>query len=130
MNRKQLFILLILVVVLGGVGLLLRRNQNAPGTMDTAMGKKLLGELPINDVAQISVKAGTNELNLAKKDGVWAVKERDYYPANYSQISEFLIKAKDVKIVQAEPGAPSQMPRYGLATGQGGTNQPVAVDLK
>jgi hypothetical protein len=129
MNRKQLLILLILVVVLGGIGLLLRRNQEASGTTDTSMGKKLLGELPINDVAQISVKEGTNELALAKKDGVWAVRERDNYPANYSQISEFLIKAKDVKIVQTEPGAPSQMPRYGLAVGQG-TNQPVVIDLK
>lgn len=129
MNRKQLLILLVLVVVLGGVGLLLRRNQNNSGTTDTAMGKKLLGDLPINDVAQISLKEGTNELSVAKKDGLWTVKERDYYPANYSQISEFLIKARDVKIVQTEPGAPSQLPRYGLVLGSG-TNQPVAVDLK
>src|SRR5215831_21323061 len=113
MNRKQLFILLILVVVLGGVGLFLRRGEDRSSQApNSSLGKKLLGELPINDVAQITIKEGTNTLELAKKDGVWAVRERNYYPASYSEISDFLIKAKDIKIAQTETAGPSQFPRY------------------
>ena len=98
MNRKQLIILLALVVLLGGAGLLLVKKQNASweGT-NPAIGKKLLGEFAVNDVAHIVVKQGTNELNLAKKD-IWRVRERENYPANYSEISDFLLKARDLKI--------------------------------
>src|SRR5438552_19158840 len=104
MKQKQLLILLILVVVLGAIGYVLRRNQQS--TIATggnpALGKKLFGELPINDVAQISIKHTTNELNLAKKENLWRVRERNDYPANYSDIHDFLIKAKDNTIVQVE----------------------------
>ncbi len=131
MKQKQLLILLILVVVLGAIGYVLRRNQQS--TIATggspALGKKLFGELPINDVTQISIKQATNELNLAKKDNLWRVPERNDYPANYTDIHDFLIKAKDIKIVQVETVGASQLGRFALAPGQG-TNSPIIVDLR
>ena len=129
MNRNQLIILLVLVVLLGGAGLLLIKKQNASweGT-NPAIGKKLLGEFPVNDVSHLVIKQGTNELNLAKKD-IWRVRERDNYPANYSEISDFLLKVRDLKIVQTEKIGPSQLPRLSLTTGAG-TNSALAVDFK
>jgi len=52
MNRKQFFILLVLVVVLGIAGLVLRqRNQTSwQGSGRQGAALKLLGELPVNDV--------------------------------------------------------------------------------
>src|SRR5262249_35157334 len=79
--------------------------------------------------AQISLKQDTNELNLVKKDGRWRVQERNDYPANYSQISDFLLKARDLKIVQSEQVGPSQLPRLSLVPGQG-TNAALVLDLK
>src|SRR5438552_6810421 len=129
MNRNQLIILLVLVVLLGGAGLLLIKKQNASweGT-NPAIGKKLLGEFPVNDVSHLIIKQGTNELNLAKND-IWRVRERDNYPANYSEISDFLLKVRDLKIVQTEKIGPSQLPRLSLTTGAG-TNSALAVDFK
>jgi len=129
MNRKQLVILLVLVVLLGGAGLLMVKNQNASwkGT-NPALGKKVLGDFPINDVAHIVLRQGTNELNLAKKD-VWRVRERNNYPANYSEIGDFLLKARDLKIVQSEKAGPSQMQRLSLVQGPG-TNTALLVDFK
>ena len=130
MNRKQLVILLILVVIVGGAGLLLRKNQQKSWTgSDPAIGKKLLGDFPVNDVAQIAIKQGTNELHLNKKNDLWRVRERGDYPANYSEISEFLLKARELKIVQTEKVGPSQLPRLSLAPGEG-TNAVLVVDLK
>src|ERR1043166_4969883 len=98
MNRKQLIILLVLVAVIGGASLLMIKKQSSSWESNNAsLGKKLLGEFPINDVAHISIKQGTNELDLVKKD-IWRVRERNNYAANYSEISDFLLKARDLKI--------------------------------
>jgi hypothetical protein len=120
MNRNQFSLLLFLVVVLGIGGLVVYNKQNDVGKSgDPDIGKKLLPSLPVNDIAHISVKQGTNQLNLAKKDGTWRVRERNDYPANYSEISDFLIKAADLKVVQSEKVGPSQLGRLELVPGQG-----------
>jgi hypothetical protein len=131
MNRKQLLTLLVLVAVVGGAGLLLhQKNQAAWHSADKAIGQKLLGNnFPINDVALIAIKQGSNQLDLAKKDNLWRVRERNDYPASFSQISEFLIKAADLKVVQSEKVGPSQLSRFALAPGQG-TNAPMVIEFK
>src|SRR3989442_12362089 len=130
MNRKQLFILLVLVIVLGGAGALLRKKQSASWEgANPAIGKKLLGDFPVKDVGHSSPKQGTNELNVAKKNDLWAVRERDDYPANYSEISDFLLKARDLKIVQSEKVGASQLPRLALVTGAA-TNSALVVEFK
>ena len=131
MNRKQLLTLLVLVAVVGGAGLLLhQKNQTAWHSADKAIGQKLLGDnFPINDVAFIAIKQGTNELDLARKDNLWRVRERNDYPASFSQISEFLLKVADLKVVQSEKVGPSQLSRFALAAGVG-TNAAMVIDFK
>lgn len=130
MNRKQLLILLVLVIVVGGAGLMIRqRSQSAWQSADKNIGQKLLAGLAINDVAHLVIKHDTNELNLARKDNLWRVKERGDYPANFQQISEFLIKAGDLKVTQSEKVGGSQLPKLALAPGQG-TNLPTVVEFK
>ncbi|HTL56876.1 MAG TPA: DUF4340 domain-containing protein [Candidatus Limnocylindrales bacterium] len=130
MNRNQFALLLFLLVVLGIAGLMVYNKQNEVGkSTDPAIGRKLLGDLPVNDVAHIAIKQGTNELNLVKKENLWRVRERNDYPANYSEISDFLLKAKDLKIIQSEKIGPSQLVRLDLVPGSG-TNSALVVDLK
>jgi len=130
MNRKQLGILLVLVIVLGGAGILLRKRQSASwDSGNAAIGKKLLGDFPVNDVSHIVLKQGTNEVNLAKKDDLWRVRERNDYAANYSEISDFLLKARDLKVVQSDRVGPSQLSRYGLVAGSA-SNAAMTVELK
>jgi len=130
MNRKQLIILVVLLAVVGGAGLMIRRHsQSSWQSADKNIGQKLLGGLPINDVAQLVIKHGTNEVNLARKDNLWRVRERNDYPANFQQISEFLIKASELKVTQSEKAGRSQLPKLALAPGQG-TNLPTEVDFK
>ncbi len=131
MNRKQFGILLVLVVVLGSLGLILRRNQSDSWTTgNAASGAKLLGNFPVNDVLQISIRRGANEVNLVKKDDLWRVSERRDYPANFSQISEFLLKVRDLKIVQSEQVGPLQLPGLQLAPPGQGTNSALVVEFK
>ena len=130
MNLKQLGILLVIVVVIGGAGLAIHNRQKSSWTGGGAeAGRKLLGDkFPFNDVGHISIKHGTNELNLVKKEDMWRVRERGNYPANFSQISEFLLKARDLKIVKTEEIGPSQLARMELAPGQG-SNSAVVVEF-
>lgn len=115
MNRKQFIILLVLVVVIGGIGLSLYNKKSSSYESGEQSGQKLLGDFNVNDVAQIVIKEGEKELNLARTDKGWTVKERGGYPANFEQISEFVRKAQDLKVVQTLPVGPSQLGRLELA---------------
>jgi hypothetical protein len=130
MNQKQITILLVLLVALGAAGLMIYKKGNAERRSgQAALGKKLLENFPLNDVAQITIKQGTNEVNLVKKTDLWRVRERGDYAANYNEISDFLIKAKDLKVLRAEQVGPSQLPRLELVAGSG-TNSATVVDFK
>jgi hypothetical protein len=130
MNRKQLITLLVLVVVVGGAGLLVYKQQmEGRRSGNVTLGQKLLPDLAVNDVMRIAVKQGTNEVSLEKKDDLWRVRERGGYPANFNEISSFLLKAKDVKVLESEQVGQSQLARLSLAPGSG-TNAPVVVDLR
>ncbi len=134
MNRKQFIILLILVVVLGAAGLLhYQRNASSWSSGGQSIGRKLLGDLPtnwVNDVAAIAIKAGTNELTLAKNDNLWRVQQRNDYPADFSLISGFLLKAAELKVTQTEEVGPSQLGRYNLLPPGPGTNTGALVEFK
>jgi hypothetical protein len=130
MNRKQFVILLVVFVVLGLAGLaLLQRSQTSWQSGSKNIGQKLVGDLPVNDVTKITIKQGTNELNLVKKDDLWRVQERKDYPANYTEISGFLLKLRDLKVVQTENVGASQLPKLGLST-TAGTNSALLVEFK
>ena len=131
MNRKQLTLLVVLLAVLGVAGIFIqnRRNQGSEAG-EVGAGQKLLGDkFPVNDITRIVIKGATNELNLVKKDEVWRVRERADYPASFALISEFLIKAAGLKVVQREEIGASQLARMELAAPGQGTNSGMLLDL-
>jgi hypothetical protein len=129
MNRKQFVILLVLVLVLGAWGLNRLRQQSSSWSGGGAgVGQKLLGEFAVNDVVQISIQHGTNQLLLAKKNELWRVAQRGDYPADFSEISSLLLKLKNLKIVQTEQVGASQLARLELAAS--GTNAPTTVEFQ
>ncbi len=132
MNRKQLAILVVLLIVLGGAGLLVQSHHNAAADTGSGdQGGKLLGDnFPINDVAAISIQQGTNQLNLVKVDDLWRVRERNNYAADFSKISAFLVKAADLKILETEQVDAADLPRLQLATAGQGDSAGVLLTLK
>jgi hypothetical protein len=130
MNRKQLFWLLGLLVVLGGAASLLHRSDAArQRSGHAAIGARLLGDFPVNDVAQITLRQLTNELHLIRKDGVWRIRERHDYPADFSRIRGFLLKVRDLKVIQSEAVGASQLPRLQLAPPGQGTNSALVIEF-
>lgn len=130
MNRKQLIILLVVLVVVGVAGLMVYNQQNEARRGGNAeIGNKVFPDLPVNDISQIAIKQGTNDLVLAKQDDVWRVQQRANYPANYQEIRELLLKLRDLKVVQTERVGASQLPRLGLGQGES-TNSASVVEFK
>jgi hypothetical protein len=133
MNLKQLSILIILVIVLGGAGLFLHQRNTASWQASDRVGnEKLLGQFPLNDVAQIAIKQASGDLNLVKGDDAWKVSERANYPASFPEIQELLRKMWELKGVQRIKVGPSQLARLELvapAPGKG-TNTGTLVEFK
>ena len=116
MNRKQFIALLVAVVIVGAAGwIVYRRGNQSWQYAGSALGKKLLPDFEVNDVAAISIRSGTNRLTLAKSKNLWRVRERGDYPADFSQISDTLLKFAGLKIVQNEEVEPSQLGRFDLS---------------
>jgi hypothetical protein len=131
MNRKQLLIILVVAVVLGGIGLYLNRQKSASfASKPKSSGEKLLGDFPVNDVALIRLRDDTNEVNVVKANG-WAVKERNSYPANSEKIIEFARKLWDLRPAQSQKIGESQLGRMQLLSPEkGGTNSATLVELQ
>ena len=131
MNRKQFIILLALVAVIGAAGLIVhQRGNDSWHSTGQTIGQKLLPDLPVNDIAQISIQSGTNELTLAKSNNLWRVRERADYPANFSQISGLLLKFADLKSAQAQALEATQLGRFDLLPPGAATNSGTLVEFK
>ena len=133
MNRKQLINLVLLGLVVGAVGVFLYRQRAASWNQaNQAMGQKVVKDFPLNDIAQFRVKEPETELNLAKVEDQWTVKERWNYPANFTEVSDLLRKIWELKSVQTLQVGPSQYGRLQLLSPEKekGTNVGTLLDFK
>jgi hypothetical protein len=121
MNRKQLTVLIVAGLVIGAAAILISKNKaKTQQTSNAKLGQQVVRNFPINDVERITVKHGTEQMNVVRKDGRWVVQERADYPANFSNVSEFLRKVWDLKVAQPVRVTEKQLARLEL-TPQAGT---------
>jgi hypothetical protein len=131
MNRKQFIILVVLLVVCAAVAWhFYKANNSSWQSADQSIGGKLLPNLPINDVAQIEITSGAQQMTLARSNDLWTVRERGNYPANFSQISDLVVKLADLKIVQREEAGPSELPRFNLSPPGADSSSGTLLELK
>ncbi|MEO6970309.1 MAG: DUF4340 domain-containing protein [Chthoniobacterales bacterium] len=114
MNSRQLSLLLGVALVLGTAGwFLFHRGARSWESAPIPVDQKVLA-FPLNDVAHITIKDGSSELNLVKKPDGWAVHERADYPANFEQVSRLLQQIWNLKPVQSLQVGPAQLARLDL----------------
>ncbi len=131
MNRKQLQLIIILFVVIGGAGLLvMNRNKESWHATDQQMGQKVIKDFRLNEVAHIVIKQPNAELNLTKKTDQWTVRERGDYPANFTEISDFLKKIWELKVTRPVKTSAAQLSRLELLPPGKGTNAGTLVEFK
>jgi hypothetical protein len=114
MNRKQLILIFVALVVIGSAAVVLfRQRKESWNQLGAKMGDKVLPHFQPNDVTAIHIR-GAADLNLVHKNGLWRVAERDDYPANFGRISDLLIKLQGLKVIEANTVGPSQLARVNL----------------
>ena len=130
MKGKQLALILVLLVALGGIALFLEHRNSAiwSNTATTSNDKILNFEL--NDVSKATIKDSGAELNLVKIEDVWRVKERVDYPADFDKISSLLRKLWELRPVQDVKIGPSQLGRLQLTEPGPGSSTGILIDLK
>jgi hypothetical protein len=129
MSKKQLVILVAVLVVLGALLLLTRKSDQASWSAKSATpsgSEKILADSDINKVSKIVISSGKDSAELARKDGSWKIPAKSDYAADFDKISSFLKKFFDMKIVQAIQVDSSKLARFELdpeSSGKGGATK-------
>lgn len=111
MNKKQLILVIVLGLVLGGAGLFVMKNRQSSFSEGTQrMGSKLLGDYDINAIAAIRIQNASNTVNLVKAGDVWTLEERAGYPANFGTLRPLLLNLRELKVAKAVRVGPSRLP--------------------
>ena len=104
MNARVAAILVILLAVLGGGALLYQQQERARRPQNVgALGQPLFKELKAADIAAIHVIEPKASLTVQRKDDRWVITERADFPADFSRVREFVLKAIGLKVGQSEP---------------------------
>ncbi|HEV2327983.1 MAG TPA: DUF4340 domain-containing protein [Verrucomicrobiae bacterium] len=131
MNRKQFFMVLMALAIVGGAGLVLaHRNQQAWTGHEARVGDKVLPGFQMNDVAVIHVQGDGNNFNVIHTNDVWRVRERDNYPVEYALVRDFLFKVQDLKVVQSDLIGQSELARLNLEPPGDGKNRATLLEFK
>jgi hypothetical protein len=131
MNRKQFLILVIALLVLGGAGIaVVRQDIAAYRASGAKIGAPLLPKFKLADVAQVKLKDAKAQATLVRKETGWVVRERGDYPANFQDISDLMVKLVELKVTQSEQVGASLLPRLDLNDPEkiGDTAQPPKAD--
>ncbi len=123
MNSKQLLILIVIGVVLGGAGLLVRRSQDSDFKASTTrMGDRVLGDFDLTAVAGLRISSGSNSpVEILKKDNDWIVPARGGYSANFQSVGEFARKLWELKVTAPKNISQSRLPILQLTKETGTT---------
>ncbi len=104
MNPRAVAVLVVLVLALGGGALLLREqaaSQRPPAS--GTLGQPLLKGLKAAEIAAIVIREPKATLTLERKEARWIIVERGGFPADLEKVRQFVLKAIELKIGQAEP---------------------------
>lgn len=131
MNRKQFFIVLVALALVGSAGLILiHRNQQSWRFSEVKAGDKVFPTLHINDIATIHVKGEGEDFNIIHTNDLWCIRERDDYPADFALIRDFLLKIRDLRVVQSDQIGPSEFARLDLNAPGDETNSATLLEFK
>ncbi len=104
MNARIAAILVVLLAVLGGTALVYQNQERSRRPANaSSLGQVLLKDLQAADIASIRIAEGKSVLTLERKDERWTLAERGGFPADFTKVREFVLKALELKAGQSEP---------------------------
>ena len=113
MKTKTLIILLVVLAIFAGLGFWLFQTSSKPKGSNV-MGTLLIKDFPANEVTSILIERPTDSVTLVREDGVWVVKDRFGYRADFSKIAELIRKVKQSKVGRKFPSNQGVLNRLSL----------------
>jgi hypothetical protein len=116
MNKRQVLILWVIAVALGGAvtAVKLSQKQSTDSATQRGAGQTLFESFPATEVATVEVEGTGGSVTLAKKDGKWVVTQRDDFPANNTFVNDLIRTLGELKVTVAMEAGPSFAPRFGM----------------
>ncbi len=111
MTKKNLVILVAVMVVLGGLYFLARPRTTQHESQDQVT---LLSGIDGEKVAKVSVEQGEGKLELELKDGTWTIPSRAGYAAEGSKVRSLFLKLLDLSTSQSVPAGTAGLKKLGL----------------
>lgn len=116
MKSRQLILLVIAALVLGGGGLWVFQQRSAGFDRSKSnMGGSLLGPFDGASISAIRVTQGSNTVNIVSDGKTWVVRERGNYPANVTDLSSFVRKLAELKVTRPVKVGASRLPLLQLS---------------
>lgn len=116
MNKRQVIILWVIAIALGGAVTAIKLTQKDTTKSATARapGQKLFDSFPGSEVSTVEIQGADGSVTLVRKEGKWTVAQRDGYPANATYVNEFIRTLGDLKVTRGMEAGPSFAPRFGM----------------
>jgi len=116
MKAKQLILLVITGIVLGGIAWWTSRDTSGESSL---VGTKLLAGVDLNTIDEIIVSAGSDTCRMVRDEKGWVVPSRYGYAANFSKIRDLLIKLDGLEIGQIAEVSEDQKSELGVTAAAG-----------
>jgi hypothetical protein len=100
MKPKTVIVLLCICAALGAAAIFITRPQPAEDS-SAVLGKKLLPDLPIQEISAITLTGPDEEVRLKLTDDTWTVASRFDFPADFAKITRLVQQLRDMKIGRA-----------------------------
>lgn len=101
MNKKQLIVAIIIFAGLLIISLFVLKKEDSTWEKGEFANKTpLIQDLDVNLVAKFMVYNMNQRLEISNKNGKWVVYNRNFYPADYEKIRNFIMTIRDLKIAQ------------------------------
>ena len=97
MKPKTVISLLAVVLILAAASYFLLNDQNS-NKKQGQMGAELMQDLPLNDIAAITIFGPKGSVKLVRGPVLWQVENKYNYPADFSKIIELTKNIKRIKV--------------------------------
>ncbi|CAN2048523.1 DUF4340 domain-containing protein [Candidatus Magnetomoraceae bacterium gMMP-1] len=114
MKAKTMVILLLVLAIMIGASFVVFKMQSPKQSAQAKLGEKLLKDLPVNEIADITMQHSEHTVSLGKQDDKWVVQSRFNYAADFKKIIDFVKKWKDAKTGRNFSASDSTISRLGM----------------
>lgn len=116
MSKRLVIILWSVVAVLAALTLAVNsgRNRAAESPTKLTTGSKLLGKLPVKEIASVRFEDAENTATLTRGETQWSVAERGDYKVDFAKFSNVLRVITEATVAQSLPAGPAFNESFGM----------------